>query len=122
MNAKKSKTVTKKETSTKAPTKTPAASEPGANSAANATPTLAAEPKLSALDAAARVLEETGRPMGCRELIGVMAAKGYWASPGGKTPAATLSAAILREQKVKGKEARFAKAGRGLFTRTNLSA
>jgi hypothetical protein len=57
-----------------------------------------AEPKAarpSALDAAARVLAEEMRPMGTRELIGAMAVKGYWTSPGGKTPAATLYSAIL---------------------------
>jgi len=31
------------------------------------------------------------------------------------TPAATLNAAIIREVKVKGREARFKKTGRGLF-------
>ena len=40
--------------------------------------------------------------MGCQELIGAMAAKGYWASPAGRTPAATLYAAITREIQVKG--------------------
>jgi hypothetical protein len=34
--------------------------------------------KLSALDAAARVLGEEGRAMNCKELIETMAAKGYW--------------------------------------------
>ena len=37
-------------------------------------------------------------------------------SPGGKTPAATLYSAILREIQTKGKEARFKKSDRGLFT------
>jgi HB1, ASXL, restriction endonuclease HTH domain len=78
----------------------------------------AAEPqqkKLSALDAAARVLAETGAPMGCKELIGAMAGKGYWMSPGGKTPDATLYSAIAREIAMKGDQARFTKAGRGRF-------
>jgi HB1, ASXL, restriction endonuclease HTH domain len=78
----------------------------------------AAEPqqkKLSALDAAARVLVETGAPMGCKELIGAMAGKGYWMSPGGKTPDATLYSAIAREIAMKGDLARFTKAGRGRF-------
>ncbi len=44
-----------------------------------------------------------------------MAAKGYWKSPGGKTPAATLSAAMTREINTKGKIARFKKVDRGLF-------
>jgi hypothetical protein len=78
----------------------------------------AAEPqekKLSALDAAAKVLAETGAPMTCQELIGAMAGKGYWTSPGGKTPAATLYSAMLREIATKGDQARFTKTGRGHF-------
>jgi HB1/ASXL restriction endonuclease-like protein with HTH domain len=71
--------------------------------------------KLSALDAAARVLEEEGKPMGCKEMIEAMAAKGYWKSPGGKTPHATLYSAILRELSEKGKDARFRKTERGKF-------
>jgi hypothetical protein len=71
--------------------------------------------KLSALDAAARVLAETGAPMGCKELIGAMAGKGYWMSPGGKTPDATLFSAIAREIATKGDLARFTKAGPGRF-------
>jgi hypothetical protein len=72
--------------------------------------------KLSALDAAARVLQETKRPMNCKDLIESMATKGYWNSPAGKTPHSTLYAAILREIGVKGKEARFKKTERGKFT------
>ncbi|MCS6954614.1 MAG: winged helix-turn-helix domain-containing protein [Bryobacteraceae bacterium] len=71
--------------------------------------------KLSALAAAARVLREEGRAMTCRELIEAMAAKGYWSSPNGKTPAQTLYAAILREITTKGKDARFTKTERGKF-------
>src|SRR5262245_50571115 len=72
--------------------------------------------KISALDAAAKILAETEQAMNCPEMIQAMAAKGYWTSPGGKTPAATLYAAILRELSVKGKEARFRKTERGKFT------
>jgi hypothetical protein len=71
--------------------------------------------KLSALDAAAKVLQEAGRPLNCPDLIAAMAAKGYWSSPAGKTPASTLYAALLREIKTKGKQARFQKAARGQF-------
>jgi hypothetical protein len=77
--------------------------------------TVLQQKKLSALDAAARVLAETGAPMGCKELIGAMAGKGYWMSPGGKTPDATLYSAIAREIAMKGDQARFTKAGRGRF-------
>src|SRR5437660_1459530 len=69
--------------------------------------------KSSALDAAARVLAGTKQPMNSKELIEQMAAKGYWTTPGGKTPHATLHAAISREIKVKGSDSRFVKAGPG---------
>src|SRR5262249_41703898 len=52
--------------------------------------------KLSALDAAAKVLAETGKAMNCKELIDAMAAAGYWSSPKGKTPRATLYSASSR--------------------------
>jgi hypothetical protein len=42
------------------------------------------EKKLGAVDAAAKVLGETGQPMTCQELIDAMAAKGYWKSPGAR--------------------------------------
>jgi hypothetical protein len=71
--------------------------------------------KLSALDAAARVLGESGQALNCQELIEAMAAKGYWTSPGGKTPAATLSSALLREIQTKKDAARFRKTERGKF-------
>ncbi len=71
--------------------------------------------KLSALDAAAKLLAETKEPMNCKEMIDAIAAKGYWTSPGGKTPHATLYSAILRELATKGKEARFVKTERGKF-------
>jgi hypothetical protein len=73
------------------------------------------EKKLSALDAAAKVLGETGQAMSCPELISAMAAKGYWTSPGGKTPQATLYAAIAREIATKDALSRFRKADRGKF-------
>ena len=74
--------------------------------------------KLSALDAAAQVLAETGQPMSCKEMIEAMAQKGYWSSPGGKTPASTLYSGITKEIATKGKESRFQKTDRGRFART----
>ena len=71
--------------------------------------------KRSALDAAAQVLAEAGAAMTCQEMIGAMAAKGYWTSPGGKTPAATLYSAILMETRTKGPQSRFTKTERGQF-------
>ena len=73
--------------------------------------------KLSGLDAAAKVLEENGQPMSCKEMIEAMAKKGYWSSPGGKTPSSTLYSGILKEISTKGKESRFKKTDRGRFAR-----
>jgi hypothetical protein len=74
--------------------------------------------KVSVLDAAAKVLAEEGSPMTCKEMIAAMAAKGYWTSPGGQTPDATLYSAIAREITVKGANSRFQKTARGKFART----
>jgi hypothetical protein len=71
--------------------------------------------KLSAIDAAAKVLAEDGGALNCQEMIDAMAKKGYWTSPGGKTPAATLYSAILREVQTKGNDSRFKKTERGKF-------
>jgi HB1, ASXL, restriction endonuclease HTH domain len=73
--------------------------------------------KLSALDAAAKVLEEAGQPLSCAAMIAAMAEKGYWTSPAGKTPEATLYSALLRELNTKGDASRFEKTGRGQFAR-----
>lgn len=106
--------MTATKTSTKKATKTakPAVAKPGkqAKSAAEVS-----EGKMSALDAAAKVLKEKGVVMTCPELIGMMAAKGYWSSPNGKTPAATLASALLREITTKGSDSRFVKTAPGRF-------
>jgi hypothetical protein len=99
--------------------KTPKATTPKQAAVTETAPAkAAAKPKpkkLSALDAAAKVLAETGQAMTCAALIEAMAAKGYWTSPGGKTPSATLYSAILKELKTKGANARFKKTDRGQF-------
>jgi hypothetical protein len=53
--------------------------------------------------------------MTTREMIEAMASKGYWTSPAGATPWATLYSALLREINTKGKDARFVKTERGKF-------
>jgi hypothetical protein len=75
--------------------------------------------ELSCIDAAAKVLAEKGEPMTCKEMIDAMAAKGYWTTPGGKTPWATLYSSIAREIRDKGKESRFKKSDRGKFASAN---
>ncbi len=72
--------------------------------------------KMGALEAAATVLGSAGRPMRSKDLIAEMAKRGLWTSPGGKTPEATLYAAMVREIIAKGPAARFARAGKGEFT------
>jgi len=74
-----------------------------------------ADGKMSQLDAAAKVLGEAKAPLGCKELVEKMVAKGYWSSPAGKTPHATLYSAMLREIGVKKSESRFKKTGPGKF-------
>jgi len=70
---------------------------------------------LSQLDAAAKVLGEVTEPMTTKEMVEAMTTKGYWSSPGGKTPHATLYSAILRELQSKGETSRFIKTDRGHF-------
>jgi hypothetical protein len=111
------KTTTKKATARKATAKKAspkkATTKPAAKKSAkeaNAKPK-----KLSAIDAAAKVLGESKQPMSAREMIDAMAAKGYWKSPGGKTPWATLYSAVARSIKKDGKDSRFKKTERGKF-------
>ena len=70
--------------------------------------------KMSGLDAAAKVLAEAAGPLDCKEIVEQAFAKGYWQS-GGKTPAATIYAAIIREIAARGDAARFRKVDRGKF-------
>jgi hypothetical protein len=71
--------------------------------------------KLSAIDAAAKLLAGAKEPLTTKEMIEQLAAKGLWKTPGGKTPDRTLYSAILREIATKGKDARFKKTERGKF-------
>ncbi len=70
--------------------------------------------RTSLLDAAAAVLAKAQKSMTCPEMVEAVLKAGTWKTRG-KTPAATLSAAIYREIRDRGKEARFAKAERGRF-------
>lgn len=74
-----------------------------------------ADGTLSGLDAAAKVLADAGEPLNCKTIVERAIEKGYWKT-GGKTPAATVYAAILREIQKKSGASRFAKADRGMFT------
>jgi short subunit dehydrogenase-like uncharacterized protein len=73
------------------------------------------EKKMSGLDAAAKVVTESKEPLTAQDIIKAMADKGLWKSPGGKTPHATIYAAMVREITEKGKDSRFKKVDRGMF-------
>lgn len=74
----------------------------------------AAPETMSGLDAAAKVLAEAGKPINAKAIVETALARGYWATAG-KTPAATVYAAIIREIRDKGQKARFRKTARGMF-------
>ena len=108
----KKKSTTKKTASKKRTTKR---ATQGKTAAKSRTPKRAqSNGKLSGLDAAAEILAEAKEPMGCKGLVEQAIAKGLW-STNGKTPHATLYAAIIREIAKKGKDARFKKVDRGRF-------
>jgi hypothetical protein len=121
MTAKKKRSPKTSAAAAKAPAEQSSATAPApaarSRPAEPAAPTrhAAKERKYSALNAAAQVLQETGQALTCPALIAQMAAKGYWSSPQGKTPASTLYAALTREIKRKGAAARFQKTGPGTF-------
>ena len=71
--------------------------------------------RASGLDAAVKVLAEAKQPMSCKDMVQHMLDKGLWNTKG-KTPAATIYAAIIREIASKGNAARFRKVERGKFT------
>ncbi|MCA9307832.1 MAG: winged helix-turn-helix domain-containing protein, partial [Phycisphaerales bacterium] len=72
-----------------------------------------ADRKPSGLDLAAKVLADAGEPLAAKAIAERAIAAGWQTS--GKTPQATLYAAMLREIAKKGDAARFRKADRGLF-------
>ena len=57
---------------------------------------------------------EAGEPLDCKTIVERASEKGHWRSDG-KTPAATIYAAILREIQKKGDGAGFRKAATGKF-------
>jgi hypothetical protein len=70
--------------SAKKATKTTAAKKPAARKTAKATAKAKKpkpERKMSALDAAAKVLVESGEPMATKQMVEAMATKNYWTSP-----------------------------------------
>ena len=105
----------KKTTTKKTPArrrKAPAKARPTPK--AKATSKKSATKTPSALDLAAKVLRQANEPLTTKIIAERVIAAGWQTN--GKTPHATLHAAISREIRVKGKDARFKKAERGMFT------
>lgn len=87
----------------------------------------ASDKRPSALDAASQVLaglsgKVAADGLSAADLIERMATAKLWTSPGGKTPSATLSAAMAREIATKGAASRFRKAGPGRFASNTAPA
>lgn len=71
--------------------------------------------KMGCLDAAAHVLKQANEPLASGQMMEQILEQGLWVTAG-RTPAATLYSAILREIQRKGADARFVRADRGKFT------
>lgn len=85
---------------------------------AKATPKREAKAKRpSGIDLAAKVLSSAKEPLNSKTIAERVLEAGW--STSGKTPHATLYAAMIREIAAKGKDARFKKTDRGLFTATS---
>ncbi|MCC7193363.1 MAG: winged helix-turn-helix domain-containing protein [Phycisphaeraceae bacterium] len=107
--------MSKKSTTPKAAKTTKATKPAKAAKAKPATTPAKADKPMSGLDAAAKVLADAKEPMNAKAMVETMLASGLWKT-GGKTPQATIYAAIIREIAAKSKDARFKKTDRGLFT------
>jgi hypothetical protein len=94
-----------------------AAETPAAATKAKNAPKEPKAKKASGLDLVAQILKAKGEPMGAKEIAEAVIAAGWQTK--GKTPAATLYSAMLREIDGKPSESRFVKTGRGLFALTN---
>ena len=63
--------------------------------------------------------KKAGKAMKAGEIVEAMTTKGYWTSPGGKTPAATIYAAIITHIAKKGTDSMFARGEvKGTFVAT----
>lgn len=69
---------------------------------------------MSGLDAAAKILKEAPEGLGTQEITARAMEAGFW-KPKGKTPAATLASALIREVARKGEASRFRKTAPGKF-------
>jgi hypothetical protein len=84
--------------------------------AAKPHPRINSNKKLSGLDVAAKVLTGSKEPLNATAIAERAIAAGW--KTDGQTPHATLSSAMIREIAHRGRESRFKKTERGLFTAT----
>ena len=75
--------------------------EPEMEKTQNPAPEAAPIKRLSLMDAAVVVLQESGKPMNTREMVKAAIEKGYWSPTVCKTPEQTLYSSIFREIKTK---------------------
>jgi len=112
-----SKGGTKKKAASKKRTTKSAAKAPAKSTTTQRSTKAASKPakdkKPSGLDLAAKVLADSKEPLAAKAIAERAIAAGWKTS--GKTPHATLYAAMIREIRDKGKESRFEKVDRGLF-------
>ena len=71
--------------------------------------------KMGCLNSAIYVLEQAGEPLTCTQIMERILQQKLWTTTG-RTPAATLYSAVIREIQRKGDDSRFALADRGMFT------
>jgi len=69
---------------------------------------------VNSIDAAAKVLEDEGKPLHYREITKRIIDHGLWQTAG-KTPEATLNANLGKDMKKFGAGSRFVRTGRGMF-------
>ncbi len=84
------------------------------SSTAQRAPKEAKPARMSGLDAAADLLAHAAQPLSCGEIVERLISGGLWTTKG-KTPAATIYSAIIREIAMKGTASRFRKVDRGRF-------
>ena len=107
-------------TVTKAKPKASTKAKPAKNATRpNDAPTTHKPKRISGLDLAAKVLAEAKEPLQAKAIAERAIAAGWQTT--GKTPRATLYAAMIREIVKKGKASRFIKTDRWLFTANRQS-
>ena len=112
------KTAKAEKAAAKAKAEPPAeAADKSGETQAPATTSEVKEKKMGLVSAAIQILKDgANTPMSVKEMVEQVTAKGLWSpARGGKTPAATLYAAIFREIRQKGEASRFTQTDRGKF-------